>query len=239
MKNPAARSTIKGIPLRRESREPSAPTVLITAGPTREYLDSVRFISNSSSGTMGAELSAAFLKKKSPVAVVAGPCPARFPRKAAMTRVVSAAQMMRAVKKLVRRHDIFVAAAAVADYTIAEGAAGKIKKRRRGLTLKLNPSPDILKTVGAMKFPRGKRPVIIGFALESRRRLIADARRKLKTKKCDAVVANALGAMESSRSSGAIVFADGRGAVFNNISKRKLAERLASEAVKLWSERNS
>ncbi|MDI6756820.1 MAG: phosphopantothenoylcysteine decarboxylase [Endomicrobiia bacterium] len=238
MKNPA-RSTIAGVSLRCEARKPSRPSVLITAGPTREYLDSVRFISNASSGTMGAELSAAFLRKKSPVAVVAGPCPERFPRKAAITRVVSAAQMMGAVKKLVRRRDIFVAAAAVADYTIAKRASGKIKKRSRGLTLKLKPSTDILKAVGEMKFPRGKRPVIIGFALESRRRLIADARRKLKTKKCDAVVANALGAMESPMSGGAIIFADGRVAVFNNISKRKLAGRLANEAVKLWSERNS
>ncbi len=214
------------------------PQVLITAGPTREYFDSVRFISNASSGKMGARLAGAFIAKKARVAVVAGPCHAIFPTKAKVTRVVSAEQMFKAVKKLSRRADVIVFAAAVADYAPSAKKSGKLKKNKTTLSVALSITPDILASISALKYAAGKRPVIAGFALETAKRLLSDARKKLAKKRCDFVVANTPDAMEADRSSGAILFADGRLFRFDNISKEKLAAVAAREALKIWSIKN-
>ncbi|HAX61487.1 MAG TPA: hypothetical protein DCX95_02865 [Elusimicrobia bacterium] len=215
------------------------PRVLITAGPTREYFDSVRFISNASSGKMGTELTKAFIAKKARVSVVAGPCPAIFPSEANVTRVVSAAQMLSAVKKLSRNADFIVAAAAVSDYAPSVKVSGKLKKNKAGLSVGLLITPDILETISALKYAAGRRPVIVGFALETAKRLLSDAKKKLAKKRCDFVVANTPDAMESGRSSGAILFGDGSVSRFNNICKGKLAAIAAREALKIWSTKNS
>lgn len=214
------------------------PRVLITAGPTREYFDSVRFISNASSGKMGAELAKAFIAKKTRVTVVAGPCAAMFPSEAGIARVVSASQMLSAVKKLANAADIIVCAAAVADYAPSAKISGKLKKNKTTLSIELSITPDILASIGAMKYAAGERPVIIGFALETARRLLSDARKKLTQKRCDIVIANTTEAMEADRTSGMILFDDGRISRFNNIPKKKLAADAAREALKIWSKKN-
>ena len=171
--------------------------VLITAGPTREYIDPVRFISNDSSGLMGLSLADAAKKMGARVTVVLGPVVVTPPKGIKIINVTSAREMFTAVKKICSSADIIVCAAAVADYTVARPARHKIKKGRSILTLKLVKTPDILSWLGKN---RRKRQTLVGFALETSD-LIANARKKLHTKKCDLIVANSHRAIASKKTS--------------------------------------
>jgi len=136
--------------------------VLVTAGPTREYLDDVRFLSNASSGKMGFACAAAAAKAGHDVTLVTGPVALPDPARVRVVRVVSADEMYRAVMKAYPGIDAAIATAAVGDYRPASRVAGKIKKSDAPLTLKLVRTRDILGEMGRRKGDR----MLIGFALE-------------------------------------------------------------------------
>ena len=158
--------------------------LLLTAGPTREPLDPVRFLSNRSSGKMGYALASAAVRAGATVTLVSGPTALESPRGVSMIRVETAAEMAEAVRAEVSRADLFMAAAAVADFAPPK-AASKIKKAHQPRTLELIPTLDILKMVASL--PR--RPFCIGFAAETED-LEAQARKKLIEKSLDLVLAN-------------------------------------------------
>lgn len=160
--------------------------ILITAGPTREALDPVRFLSNRSSGKMGYELAAAFSRAGHTVLLVSGPTALDIPDGVDFLPVESAAEMHEAVGRHIRRMDAAVFAAAVADYAPAVRAPEKIKKSTDSLTLELVKTPDIL---GSARAPFGFTGTLVGFAAETGN-LVANARDKLTRKGCDLVVAN-------------------------------------------------
>jgi phosphopantothenoylcysteine synthetase/decarboxylase len=160
--------------------------VLVTAGPTREPIDPVRFLSNRSSGKMGYELAAAFAREGHSVLLVSGPTALDVPEGVDFLPVETAAGMYQAVENHLRRMDIAVFTAAVADYTPAAPAPHKLKKTAGTLTLELVKTPDIL---GSAREPFGFTGTLVGFAAETEN-LEANARGKLIRKRCDLVIAN-------------------------------------------------
>jgi phosphopantothenoylcysteine synthetase/decarboxylase len=159
---------------------------LITAGPTREHLDPVRFLSNGSSGKMGYALTASAVARNWQVDLVSGPVALPPPPGATVHAVVSADNMFRACAPLFETCDLFIAVAAVADYRPLAIASEKLKKTGGTLRLDLVPTIDILKTLGMRKRPG---QVVVGFAAETMD-LEANARRKLEEKNLDWIVAN-------------------------------------------------
>ncbi len=162
--------------------------VLITAGATREVIDPVRFISNRSSGRMGFALAEAARARGAAVTVVAGTTSAAVPAGVRVLRAESAEEMRAAVMQEVAGSTVFIAAAAVADYRPAERAEQKIKKSDAALTLRLEPTPDILAEVSRA---RSDGLLVVGFAAETER-VEEHAREKLRRKNLDAIVANDL-----------------------------------------------
>ncbi len=159
--------------------------VLITAGPTREPLDPVRFISNRSSGKMGYALAEAAKLRGARVVLVSGPVHLSPPENVQLVQVQTAAEMHSAVMAHLDEATIVIKSAAVADYHVAEVPRQKVKKTAMRLSLELDPTPDILAEIGRRKGDR----LLIGFAAETEN-LIAEARRKLETKNCDMIVGN-------------------------------------------------
>jgi len=162
--------------------------VLVTAGPTREPVDPVRFVSNRSSGKMGFAVARAAAEAGAEVTLVAGPVHLVTPRDVRRVDVETAAEMHAAVMQRVKQADVFVAAAAVADYAPRRAATQKIKKTGASLELKLARTPDILGEVAALK----SRPYLVGFAAETEK-LAVHAREKLKKKELDLLAANLVG----------------------------------------------
>ncbi|MBR1837240.1 MAG: phosphopantothenoylcysteine decarboxylase [Kiritimatiellae bacterium] len=160
--------------------------LLVSAGPTREFLDPVRFLSNRSTGRMGYAVAEAGVAAGDEVALVSGPVEIAPPAGlAALDRVVSARDMLAALEKRVEWCDALVMTAAVADFRPVSAAADKIRKGEMPETIRLVPNPDILKTLA----PRKGRRVFVGFAAETRD-AAASAARKLAAKGLDLVVAN-------------------------------------------------
>ncbi|HXQ74455.1 MAG TPA: bifunctional phosphopantothenoylcysteine decarboxylase/phosphopantothenate--cysteine ligase CoaBC [Pyrinomonadaceae bacterium] len=159
---------------------------LITVGATREEIDPVRFISNRSSGRMGFALAEAALKRGGDVTVVAGITTVDPPAGAKIVRALSAAEMDQAVARESKQASVFIGAAAIADYRPSNRAEQKIKKTEESVTLTLERTPDVLANVAAS---RTNGMLVIGFAAETEN-LIANARKKLRSKKLDAIVAN-------------------------------------------------
>jgi len=166
--------------------------VLVTAGPTREHIDPVRFVSNPSSGKMGYAVARVAARRGASVVLVSGPTALEDPPVAKVVRVESAEQMARAVEAEWDGVDLFVAAAAVSDYRPRESAPRKKKKGEGDETLVLSRTPDILASLGERFAGRKDGPVLVGFAAETDD-VIANAREKLKRKRCDLVVANKVG----------------------------------------------
>lgn len=161
--------------------------VLITAGPTYEPIDPVRFIGNRSSGKMGYALAEACAKLGAEVTLVSGPTHITPPRGVQCINVGSAQEMYEATTMRFADCDIAILAAAVADYRPKDVATSKIKKANAAMQIELEPTPDILKTVGGMK----TRQILVGFALETDDAM-ANARKKLEAKHCDLIVLNSL-----------------------------------------------
>ena len=159
---------------------------LITAGPTREHLDPVRFLSNGSSGKMGYALAVAARNRGWQVDLVSGPVALGAPSGVKLHRVVSAAEMLAASEPCFDSCDLFIAVAAVADYRPRDCAPEKRKKSGGSVTLELVPTVDILKTLAARK---RSSQVVVGFAAETHE-VESYARRKLAEKRLDWIVAN-------------------------------------------------
>lgn len=167
----------------------SGRRVLITAGPTREYLDPVRFISNPSTGKMGAALAWTAVLRGASVEVVAGPTSVQFPKEASVTRVVSALEMFQAVKDRAASADFIVASAAVSDYRPESSSPRKIKRESvERVERAFVQNPDIIAWAGANKRPG---QILVGFAAETDDVLV-HAQGKLERKKLDFIAANDL-----------------------------------------------
>ncbi|HUJ44909.1 MAG TPA: phosphopantothenoylcysteine decarboxylase [Opitutaceae bacterium] len=196
---------------------------MITAGPTREHLDPVRFLSNASSGKMGYALAKAAAARHWWVDLVSGPVALAPPKGVAVHRVVSGAEMFAACEPLFAQCDLFIAAAAVADYRPKSVAREKLRKSVAHLRLELVQTVDILKTLAARKRPG---QIVIGFAAETRN-LESSARRKLMAKKLDWIVANDVSrpglGMESDDNAVILLSIKGKRVVFGPAPKTAVA----------------
>ncbi|MBM3751178.1 MAG: bifunctional phosphopantothenoylcysteine decarboxylase/phosphopantothenate--cysteine ligase CoaBC [Acidimicrobiia bacterium] len=163
-------------------------SVVVTAGPTREDLDPVRYLGNRSSGRMGFAVARDAMRRGAHVHLIAGPTPVEPPMVTTLTRVRSAAEMHEAVMRASERADVVVMAAAVADYTPAGGPHGTKIEKGGAVTLQLERTVDILAALGAAR-GSAARPVLVGFAAETGDP-VARATRKRETKRVDLIVAN-------------------------------------------------
>lgn len=171
-----------------ENQNLKGKKVLITAGPTYELIDPVRFIGNFSSGKMGFAIAEMCKEKGADVKVVAGPVSIPFPEGINVIPVTSAREMFDRANKYFEESDIAILAAAVADYTVEEKSDRKIKSSKEGLTLKLKPSVDIAFELGKKK---KKGQFLAGFALETNNE-IENATKKLGTKNFDCIILNSM-----------------------------------------------
>ncbi|MFA5143200.1 MAG: phosphopantothenoylcysteine decarboxylase [Candidatus Omnitrophota bacterium] len=158
--------------------------ILVTAGPTREKIDPVRFISNYSTGRFGYEIAAEAARLGHDVTLVSGPTALEFPRGVKGIRVESALEMKRAVTERAKRGVCVIMAAAVCDWRVAEPGRNKIKRHGKDRLIKLKENPDILAGLG-----KNKKGLLVGFALETGA-LERNALAKLKKKKADIIIAN-------------------------------------------------
>ena len=163
--------------------------LVVTAGPTYEAIDPVRFVGNRSSGKMGAAIAAAAQRRGASVRLIFGPSGVAPPLGVATSHVESAAQLQWALDNAAKDADVIVMTAAVADYRPAKVASEKIKRGELGknMTVELVANPDLLAELGRTR--KGKTPLLVGFAAETQD-VIANAQAKLSSKKCDLVVAN-------------------------------------------------
>jgi len=171
------------------SQDLAGETILVTAGPTREKIDPVRYLTNRSSGRMGYALAEAALRRGARVLLVSGPTSITPPGAAELTSVESAEEMRAAVLKLLPESTIVIKTAAVADFRPKATAVQKIK-RKGPMTLELEPTADILAEVARHKNSQGNKPqIVVGFAAETEN-VLENARKKLSAKSLDAIVVN-------------------------------------------------
>ena len=208
----------------------SGETVLITAGPTRERIDPVRYLTNRSSGRMGYALAEAALRRGARVLLISGPTALKPPSGAEVTEVESASQMLEAVLRLLPEASIVIKTAAVADYTVSSPADEKLKRSGR-MTLDLEPTADILAEVARRRTSQ----VVIGFAAETQN-VIENAKKKLAAKSLDAIVVNDVSqpgiGFDSERNAVTILTASESTAVLET-TKWEAAQRVLDQAVKL------
>jgi len=198
-------------------------TFLITAGPTREPIDPVRYISNRSSGKMGYAIAEAALDVGHDVILISGPVNLARPRNAKVIYVSTSDQMFDAVHQHADEANVCVLCAAVADYKPAQVSPVKIKKRATQLSLELIPTRDILDSLGRLQ---NRKFLLVGFAAETDH-LETNATKKLREKNCDIIVANdARVAMESDESELLILFRDGEMKKISRAPKKNLAREL-------------
>jgi phosphopantothenoylcysteine decarboxylase/phosphopantothenate--cysteine ligase len=213
-------------------RDLEGETILITAGPTCEDLDPVRYLTNRSSGKMGYAVAEAAARRGAKVILVSGPTNLDAPAGVERIGVRSAKEMHRAVMDRIGGASIAILAAAVADYRPAEQHAEKIKKRNAPLTLSLEPTVDILAEVASNKGQK----IVVGFAAETER-VAENARKKLSAKNADLIVANdvtAEGAGFDLDTNIVTLFArDGRDLALPKLTKDEVAQRILDEVLRL------
>jgi phosphopantothenoylcysteine decarboxylase/phosphopantothenate--cysteine ligase len=213
-------------------RDLDGEIVLITAGPTQEPLDPVRYLTNRSSGKMGFALAEAARDRGARVILVSGPVHLPEPKDIELIRVQTALEMRQAVMDHLEPATIIVKSAAVADYHRANPPAHKVKKTAARLSLELDPTPDILAECGRKKGDR----LLVGFAAETEN-LIEEARRKLETKNCDMVVANLVSksgiGFESDENEVTLVLRTGEAIPVGRAAKSAIAHRIFDEMIKL------
>jgi phosphopantothenoylcysteine decarboxylase/phosphopantothenate--cysteine ligase len=197
---------------------------VITAGPTREPLDPVRYLSNRSSGKMGYAIAEAAIEAGHEVVLISGPVHVDLPRKAKRVPVKTSDEMFDAVHQHIGACDVCVMCAAVADYKPAQAASQKIKKGTNALLLKLVPTRDIL-----LSLPQDRQFLLVGFAAETND-LEENAQKKLRAKNCDIIVANDVGGadsgMESDENEVTIFFGNGEKKTIPRVSKKIMAREL-------------
>jgi phosphopantothenoylcysteine decarboxylase/phosphopantothenate--cysteine ligase len=212
------------------SQDLAGETVLITAGPTREKIDPVRYLTNRSSGRMGYALAEAALRRGARVLLVTGPTALKPPDAAEVTAVESASQMRDAVLRLLPEASVVIKAAAVSDYTVSNPPDQKIK-RAGAMTLELAPTIDILTEVARRKTSQ----IVIGFAAETQN-VLENARKKLLAKSLDAIVVNDVSregiGFDSERNAVTILTADETLNV-PEMTKWEVAQRVLDCAVRL------
>jgi phosphopantothenoylcysteine decarboxylase / phosphopantothenate---cysteine ligase len=213
-------------------RDLEGEVVLITAGPTQEPLDPVRYITNRSSGKMGYALADAAATRGARVILISGPVHLAPPRGVEVLLVQTAVEMRSAVFDNLEHAGIVIKAAAVADFHLSKVPDQKIKKTAARMSLELDPTPDILAELGRKKGDR----LLVGFAAETQN-LQQEARRKLESKNCDMVVGNLVGGSETGFESdqNEVILAMRTGEIINLplASKREIADRIFDEALKL------
>jgi phosphopantothenoylcysteine decarboxylase/phosphopantothenate--cysteine ligase len=213
-------------------------SILITAGPTREYLDDVRFLSNASSGRMGCALAEAAMAAGHQATLVLGPVEMTPPAGVKIVSVTSALQMQTAAKDVFATSDVLIAAAAVSDWRPAERQSGKPARQPGNVHVEFVPNPDIVAGLAANKGSR----VVFGFALESvsagMPAAIERGKRKIIAKQLDAVVVNLHDTIGSDEAEFVLCHADGREQRLARSDKRRAADYLVNAAVELWQSRN-
>ncbi len=207
--------------------------VLVTAGPTVEDIDPIRFLSNRSSGKMGYAVAEAALRRGASVFLVSGPTSLKAPSGVKLIQVRSAAEMKDAVLKLYPDMDIVVKAAAVSDYRPVDVAAQKIKKSKGGMNLHLERTEDILEALGRMK----RDQILVGFAAETEN-LLDSAREKLTRKNLDFLVANDVskGVFGADSSTACILSRTGETITLKDKSKLGIAEVILDQAFSVQKE---
>ena len=216
----------------RQRRDLEGESVLITAGPTQEPLDPVRYISNRSSGKMGYALAEAAAARGAKVVLISGPVRLSPPRGVTFVGVHTAREMRDRVFEYLEPAGIVIKAAAVADFHLAKVPPHKMKKTAARLSLELDPTPDILAELGRKKGDR----LLVGFAAETEN-LQQEARRKLEAKNCDMVVGNLVGGddqgFESDQNEVLLALRTGELIPVPRASKREVADRIFDEILKL------
>ncbi len=206
-------------------------TVLITAGPTQEPLDPVRYISNRSSGKMGYALAEAAAARGARVILISGPVHLKPPQGVETIPVRTAVEMRERVFENLAPATIVLKAAAVADFHLSKPPEQKVKKTAARISLELDPTPDILAELGSKKGDR----LLIGFAAETQD-LQREARRKLESKNCDMVVGNLVGpdtGFDSDENEVTLALRTGENVEIGRAPKREIADRILDEALKL------
>ena len=197
--------------------------ILITAGPTREYLDSVRFLSNASSGKMGYAIASEALGRSHTVTIVSGPVNLDPPPGAEVLSVVSAAEMLETVKTRFGDCNAAIMTAAVCDFRPSRRSDKKIKKQNQCLSLDLEPTDDTCAYLGRVKDGR----VLVGFAMEDRNHH-RNAEAKLHAKCCDAIVLNRVDAMGQDETTIEVLRASGGWSEAISGTKQELARHIVS-----------
>jgi phosphopantothenoylcysteine decarboxylase/phosphopantothenate--cysteine ligase len=216
------------------NKDLSGLQVVITAGPTREAFDPVRFISNRSSGRMGYALGAAAARRGAKVTIISGPVELAVSFTAEVRRITTAKEMLAEIEEVLPETDWLIMAAAVADFAPASVQKDKVKKgSKQDLTLQLSRSPDILEAVAPMKGDR----LFVGFAAETRD-LLENARKKAHDKKLDLIVANDVSqeetGFESDENSGMILDQGDLAEEIPRMSKWEMADIILDAALKKW-----
>jgi len=213
-------------------RDFAGKTILVTAGPTREMLDPVRFLTNRSSGKMGYAVADAAVRRGATVILVSGPTDLRVPDGVDWMPVNTAEEMRGAVLERAAEAHVVVMAAAVADYRPAQTQGAKLKRGAGPVTVQLEPTPDILAELGREKRSR----VLIGFAAETER-LTENARAKLTRKGADMIVANDVtqegAGFDGDTNIVTLVLRDGRDIALPRMSKFDVANRILDQAPSL------
>ena len=216
----------------RLKRDLEGETVLVTAGPTCEDLDPVRYITNRSSGKMGYAVAESAARRGARVILVSGPTALDTPTSVDRVSVRTALEMQQAVRRHFSEASIGIFAAAVADYRPAEPLTQKMKRSKDSLTIRLEPNPDILASVAAEKDSR----LVVGFAAETDH-VAENARKKLATKNADLIVANDVTAegagFDVDTNVVTLLARDGRDLALPKMSKREVADRILDEVVRL------
>jgi phosphopantothenoylcysteine decarboxylase/phosphopantothenate--cysteine ligase len=213
-------------------RDLDGQSILVTAGPTYEDLDPVRYLTNRSSGKMGYAVAEAAARRGARVILISGPTSLDAPANVERVAVRSAEEMHRAVQERLSGCSIAIFAAAVADYRPAERGEQKIKRSKEALTISLEPTPDILASAAHHKGER----LVVGFAAETER-VAENARKKLAAKNADLIVANDVTAEGSGFDHDTNVVTlfsrDGRDLPLPRMSKGEVAQRILDEVVRL------
>lgn len=203
-------------------------TVLVTAGPTREFLDPVRFLTNRSSGKMGFDIAEEAFNRGAKVILISGPTNLLPPRGVACQNIQTAEEMEKAVTKSFNQADIVVMAAAVSDVKFAEKANHKIKKKALGEEVKLLKTQDILKDLGQKK----NKKILVGFAAETER-VVNNAFKKIKEKNLDLIVANNISrtdiGFESNFNQVSLIYPDGKAVHIEKKTKLEVSQIILDE----------
>ena len=209
-------------------KAPNTLRFLVTAGPTREFLDPIRYISNRSSGKMGYAIAVAARAISSQVTLVSGPTALKPPQGVEFLSVTTAQEMAEAVWSRFDQVDICIMAAAVCDFRPGKMATSKIKKGAFGGILELEATPDILAELGRRK----KSQVLIGFAAETDD-MENQAREKLARKKLDFIVANDSSAFDAETSRVIFIGREGKIERLSEMPKVEIAKLIVEHAVRL------